>query len=161
MHSKETIVVEAGSAAPNFELPDADGKIVRLADLKGKTVVLFFYPRADTPGCTAEACAFRDAKVDFDTADVVLLGISADTQADQSKFAAKFNLPFQLLSDTDHKIAEAYGAWVEKNNYGKKSMGIQRSTFIIGPDGTLQKVYPKVSVDGHAAAVLDAVRAAA
>jgi thioredoxin-dependent peroxiredoxin len=153
-------MLTAGQAAPEFTVPDASGETVRLSDFRGKNVVLFFYPRADTPGCTAEACAFRDAQHEFEAANTVILGISADDKPAQSKFASKYGLTFRLLSDVDHAVAEAYGAWVEKNNYGKKYMGIQRSTFVIGPDARLVRVFPKVSVEGHAAAVLQAVSGA-
>ena len=154
-------MIQDGTMAPDFELPDAAGEMVKLSDLRGKTVVVYFYPKADTPGCTLEACAFRDARQDFDSADAVILGISADAQDAQSRFASKYGLPFRLLSDLDHKVIEAYGAWVEKNNYGKKYMGIQRSTFVVGPDGKVAKAFPKVKVEGHADEVLQAVKAAA
>jgi peroxiredoxin Q/BCP len=152
-------MLQAGIVAPEFQLPDAAGMPVNLSDLRGKIVVLYFYPRADTPGCTREACAFRDVGSDFDGAGAVIVGVSPDTPSDQRKFADKYGLPFRLLGDADHQVAEAYGCWVEKNNYGKKYMGVQRSTFIIGPDGMIEKVFPKVSVDGHAEEVLAAVKA--
>lgn len=148
---------QVGETAPDFELQDQKGETVTLSALRGKTVVLYFYPKADTPGCTTEACAFRDTQPQFDSSDTVILGVSPDTVASQLKFAEKYGLPFRLLADRDHKIAEVYGVWVEKNNYGKKYMGVNRATFVIGPDGKIVKVFPKVTVDGHAEAVLKAV----
>jgi peroxiredoxin Q/BCP len=151
---------DVGDVAPDFSLQDQTGETVTLSGLRGKTVVLFFYPKADTPGCTVEACAFRDAKADFDGANTVLLGISPDPVKDQAKFAIKFGLPMQLLADVDHAVVEAYGVWVEKSMYGKKYMGVDRTTFVIGPDGKLTHIFRKVKVDGHADEVLKAIRAA-
>lgn len=148
-----------GEPAPAFELPDQTGQVISLASLKGKNVVLFFYPKADTPGCTIEACGFRDAKPQYDSADIVLLGISPDGTKDQAKFADKFNLPYSLLADADHATAEAYGVWVEKSMYGKKYMGVERTTFIIGPDGTLKHIISKVKPEGHAEEVLALLQA--
>jgi len=122
--------------------------------------VLFFYPKADTPGCTTEACSFRDAKSDYDGADTVLLGISPDPVKAQFKFAAKFDLPMQLLADVDHAAIDAYGVWVEKSMYGKKYMGVDRTTFVIQPDGTIGHIFHKVKVQDHAAEVLRAIKAA-
>lgn len=147
-------MVKAGDTAPGFSLLDAEGKTVKLSDFRGQKVVLYFYPHADTPGCTTETCAFRDALPQFDTTGAVILGVSPDTPGDQLKFARKFAVPFRLLCDTDHAVAEAYGVWVEKTNYGKTYMGIQRSTFIIDADGNLAKVFPRVKVEGHAEEVL-------
>ncbi len=150
--------VEEGAKAPAFSLPSYDGKKVKLADFKGKIVVVYFYPKDDTPGCTKEACAFRDAEKELQKRGVIVLGISPDSVASHIKFRDKFELNFPLLADEDHSVAEKYGAWREKNMYGKKSMGVQRSTFLIGSDGKVAKVWKKVSVDGHAEAVLEAVR---
>ena len=147
-------MLEIGQPAPPFTLNDINEVPVNLSDLKGKTVVLFFYPRADTPGCTREACSFRDTLQSFD-ANTVIFGISPDTVIDQGKFADKFDLPYKLLADADHAIAEAYGVWVEKNNYGKKYMGVDRTTFIIAPDGTIQHIFKKVKPDDHARQVLN------
>ena len=140
--------------APAFTLPASGGKTVSLSDFAGKTVVLYFYPKDDTPGCTREACAFRDGNDKFAGADAVILGISPDTAGSHDKFVAKYGLNFTLLADVDHAVAEKYGVWVEKSMYGRKSMGIARSTFVIGKDGVIRKVWPKVSVDGHAEEVL-------
>jgi peroxiredoxin Q/BCP len=147
-------MLEIGQPAPPFTLNDNNEVPVNLSDLKGKTVVLFFYPRADTPGCTREACSFRDTLQSFE-ANTVIFGISPDTVIDQGKFADKFDLPYKLLADDDHAIAEAYGVWVEKNNYGKKYMGVDRTTFIIAPDGTIQHIFKKVKPDDHARQVLN------
>ena len=151
---------EEGSKAPEFSLAADDGKTVKLSDFKGKLVVLYFYPKDDTPGCTKEACAFRDARADIEKLGAVVLGVSPDTVESHVKFRDKFSLNFPLLADPEHAVAEQYGAWREKNMYGKISMGVQRSTFLIGPDGKLLRIWKRVSVDGHDAAVLEAVRAA-
>lgn len=148
---------EEGTKAPAFTLADDNGRKLKLSDFKGKYVVLYFYPRDDTPGCTREACAFRDASTQLVDANTVVLGVSADDQKSHVKFRDKYQLNFPLLCDVDHAVAEKYGAWREKNMYGKKSMGIQRSTFLIGPDGKIIKIWKKVSVDGHDAAVLEAI----
>ena len=140
--------------APEFTLHDENDKQVSLKDLRGKTVVLYFYPRADTPGCTVEACAFRDTYKQIQKTGVVLLGISPDTPKAQKKFKDKFKLPFSLLADADKKVADAYGVVQEKNMYGKKVMGIARTTFVIGPDGKIQHIFPKVKPEGHAVEVL-------
>lgn len=143
-----------GSAAPAFDLPAHPQGRVKLSQFKGKQwVVLYFYPRDDTPGCTTEACGFRDNYAALQKADVTVLGISGDSVASHEKFAAKFELPFPLLADEDHAIAEKYGVWVEKNMYGKKSMGIQRATFLIDPKGKLAAIWPRVKVEGHVDAV--------
>ncbi len=149
---------EEGTKAPSFTLVADDGKKVKLSDFKGKFVVLYFYPKDDTPGCTKEACNFRDASAALTEAGAVVLGVSPDGQASHEKFRTKYSLNFPLLCDTDHAVAEKYGAWREKNMYGKISMGVQRSTFLIGPDGKLLKIWKKVSVDGHDAAVLEALQ---
>ncbi len=150
--------LEVGSKAPAFTMVSDSGKKMKLSDFKGKTVVLYFYPRDDTPGCTKEACAFRDASKQLMDLGAVVLGVSPDEEASHAKFRDKFSLNFPLLADPNHNVAEAYGAWREKNMYGKKSMGVQRSTYIISVDGKIAKVWKKVSVDGHDAAVLEALR---
>lgn len=150
-------MVAEGSKAPAFKLPSSDGKTVSLADFAGKTVVLYFYPRDATPGCTREAIEFRDALKAFTKKGAVVLGVSKDTVASHCKFRDKYELNFPLLSDETGTVIEAYGAWGEKNLYGKKSMGIIRTTIIVGKDGIVQKVFPKVKVDGHVDAVLAAL----
>ncbi|HEX7245332.1 MAG TPA: thioredoxin-dependent thiol peroxidase [Solirubrobacterales bacterium] len=142
-------MLEAGDRAPAFTLPDQDGNKVKLTDLKGETVVLYFYPRSDTPGCTTQACGVRDRDADYEKAGVRVIGISPDTVEAQRKFADKFDLEFTLLADADHAVAEKYGTWVEKSMYGKKYMGVQRATFIIDPKGKIARVFPKVSPKTH------------
>ena len=151
--------IEEGAKAPAFTLKDHEGNKVQLTALKGQPVVVYFYPKDDTPGCTKEACAFRDTKKQLDKAGAVLLGLSPDDAESHQKFVAKYKLNFPLLVDKDHKVAEKCGAWREKNLYGKKSMGIQRSTFIIDAAGKVAKVYKRVKVDGHDEQVLDALKA--
>jgi thioredoxin-dependent peroxiredoxin len=151
--------VEAGSKAPDFTLPSTDGKPMKLSSLRGRPVVLYFYPRDLTPGCTREACAFRDQKKPLDKLGAAVLGVSTDDVASHEKFRDTHELNFPLLADVDHAVAEKYGAWREKNLYGKKSMGIQRSTFLIDRDGRVARVWKKVNVDGHDADVLAAIRA--
>jgi peroxiredoxin Q/BCP len=146
--------INVNDKAPEFTLQDENGKEVALKDLRGKTVVLYFYPRADTPGCTVEACAFRDTYKQIQKTGAVLLGVSPDTPKAQKKFQDKFQLPFSLLADADKKVAEAFGVVQEKNMYGKKVMGIARTTFIIGPDGKVKHIFPKVKPEGHAVEVL-------
>ena len=146
--------LKEGDAAPAIRADDDQGRPFDLASLKGKNVVLYFYPKADTPGCTREACEFRDHSKKFTKADTVIVGVSPDKSAAQLKFKDKFDLPFTLLADVDHKVAESYGAWVEKSMYGRKYMGIERSTFLIGKDGKIRKVFSKVKPAGHAAEVL-------
>jgi thioredoxin-dependent peroxiredoxin len=150
-------VIEPGDEAPDFELPDQDGRPVRLEDFRGQRVVLYFYPKADTPGCTKEACDFRDTSQKFTKANTVIVGVSPDASKAQARFKDKFDLPFTLLADTDHDVAEAYGVWKEKSMYGKKYMGIERTTFIIGPEGKIKKIFPKVKVEGHAEEVLASI----
>ncbi len=150
--------VEEGKAAPAFALASDDGTKIKLADLKGAPVVLYFYPKDDTPGCTKEACAFRDRQDDIAELGVHVLGVSPDTVESHIAFRDKFALNFPLLADPGHKIAEKYGAWREKNMYGKKSMGIQRSTFLIDAKGKVVKVWRRVKVDGHDQHVIDAVQ---
>ena len=141
--------IEAGQRAPAFTLTADDGQKVRLSDLKGQPVVLYFYPRDDTPGCTREACSFRDQHATLKKLGAQVMGISTDSIESHGKFRDKYDLNFPLLSDPEHAVAEKYGAWREKNMYGKKSMGIQRSTFLIGADGKVAKVWKAVKVDGH------------
>jgi peroxiredoxin Q/BCP len=143
---------------PDVGASDQDGREVDLRSFAGRSLVVYFYPRADTPGCTAETQAFRDLKGDLAAAGANVVGVSRDTVADQKKFAVKYNVNFPLLADTSSAICDAFGVIVEKNMYGKKSIGIQRSTFLVASDGTIAKVWPRVSVEGHAAAVLEAVR---
>jgi peroxiredoxin Q/BCP len=157
MAEKETTQPGAGKRAPAFTLPNGDGKKIRLSDLKGHYVVVYFYPKDNTPGCTTEAKEFRDALGAFEERDAVVLGISPDDEASHCKFRDKFDLNFDLLCDVDNKVAEKYGVWVEKNMYGKKYMGVQRATFLIGRDGRIKEVWPKVKPAGHAAAVLAAI----
>jgi thioredoxin-dependent peroxiredoxin len=145
-----------GDRAPDFSLPADGGGKVSIKDLRGKTVVLYFYPRDDTPGCTAEACAFRDSLPDFSKVKAQVAGISRDSVASHDKFKKKFKLPFPLVSDEDGKVTEAYGAWVEKSMYGKKYMGIERATFLIDAKGVVRNVWRKVKVPGHAEEVLKA-----
>ena len=149
--------IEPGTKAPAFTLTADDDKKVRLSDFAGSPVVLYFYPADDTPGCTRQACAFRDRKQELQELGAVVLGVSPNTQESHAKFRDKYDLNFPLLVDTDHKLAEKYGAWREKNMYGKKSMGVQRSTYLIGPDGKVAKVWKRVRVDGHDQQVLDAL----
>lgn len=148
--------LEPGARAPAFTLTDDQGSKVRLSELKGQPVVLYFYPKDDTPGCTREACAFRDAQAKFEKLGVVVLGVSPDSVESHEKFRDKFKLNFPLLADKGHQTAEKYGAWREKNMYGKKSMGIQRCTFLIDSAGKIAKVWKRVKVDGHEQQVLEA-----
>jgi thioredoxin-dependent peroxiredoxin len=149
--------IETGKAAPAFRTADADGKTVTLEQFRGRPVVLYFYPKDDTPGCTKEACAFRDRSAEFARHRAVVLGVSPDDSTSHARFRAKYGLNFPLLADPDHAIAEAYGAWREKTLYGKKSIGIQRSTYLLDGDGIVREVWKKVSVDGHDEAVLAAL----
>jgi thioredoxin-dependent peroxiredoxin len=146
-----------GEKAPDFTLKNDLGKDVSLKDFKGKTVVLYFYPKDDTPGCTKEACSFRDEMKKFEKKNAVILGVSADSVESHVKFKKKFGLPFPLLSDPDKTMIQKYGVWVEKSMYGKKYMGIERTTIVIGPDGKVQKVFPKVKVDGHIEELLNSL----
>ena len=149
--------LQPGDKAPGFSLQAASGTKVSLADLKGKTVVLYFYPKDMTPGCTQEACDFRDLGARFRKKGAVVLGVSKDPIDAHKKFIAKYSLPFELLSDEDGKACKAYGAWRKKKLYGREFMGIVRSTFVIGPDGRIERVYDSVKVKGHAEAVLGAL----
>jgi peroxiredoxin Q/BCP len=142
--------IEKGSKAPDFKLAADDGSTVALEDLKGKKVVLYFYPKDDTPGCTTQACDLRDAMPKFDDIDAVVLGVSPDSVKSHQKFKKKFDLNFPLLADEDHKVAEAYGVWQEKNNYGIKALGIVRSTFLIDEQGKIIDVWRKVKAAEHA-----------
>jgi len=150
--------VEEGEKAPAFTLAADDGTKVKLSELKGTPVVLYFYPKDDTPGCTIEACAFRDRKQELTKLGARVFGVSPDSVESHVKFRDKFDLNFPLLADVGHKIAEKYGAWREKNMYGKKSMGIQRSTFLIDADGKVAKVWKRVKVDGHDEQVIEALK---
>jgi peroxiredoxin Q/BCP len=154
-------MLEEGDSAPEFTLPDQTGEPVSLADLRGQTVVLYFYPRADTPGCTTQACGIRDRRADYEAAGVRVLGVSPDEVGAIAKFDTKYGLDFTLLADADHSVAEAYGTWVEKKNYGKTYWGVQRSTFIIGPDGRIAHAIPKASPKTHDDEVLAALQATA
>ena len=151
-------MLKEGDAAPDFAVQDDNGKTARLKDFRGHPLVVYFYPRADTPGCTIEACAFRDGITDFKKLKTPIVGVSPDTVEAQAKFKKKYDLNFPLLADADHKIAEDYGVWKEKNMYGKKSMGVERTTFIIDDKGKIKKIFSKVKVDGHADAVLVALK---
>jgi peroxiredoxin Q/BCP len=150
-------MVKEGQKAPAFELPSSEGGEVSLEGLRGKTVVLYFYPKDDTPGCTREACAFRDSQAALKRKGVVVLGVSGDSLASHEKFKGKYKLNFPLLTDTDRAVAKKYGAWGEKVLYGKKTTGMIRSTFVIDGAGVVRKVFPRVKVDGHAEQVLDAI----
>jgi peroxiredoxin Q/BCP len=151
------MALEPGKKAPDFELLDENGEKVRLKDWKGKRVVVFFYPKAMTSGCTREACDFRDEIALFTKKKVAVLGVSKDKPASQKKFKEKYQLPFPLLSDPDAAVQKAWGVWGEKNMYGKKVWGTVRTTVIVGPDGKVEKVFPKVKVDGHVAEVVEAL----
>jgi thioredoxin-dependent peroxiredoxin len=150
-------MLEPGQQAPEFTLPDQDGEPVSLAQFRGRTVVVYFYPRADTPGCTTQACSIRDHSSDYADAGVTVLGISPDTVADVKKFHEKFSLDFTLLADADHAVADKYGTWMEKKNYGKTYWGVQRATFIIDGEGKIARVFPKVSPKTHDDVVLGAL----
>lgn len=147
-------MLEKGMKAPDFALSDKDGNIVRLSDFAGKKVVLYFYPKDNTPGCTRQACAFAAVYDEFARKNAVVIGVSRDGAPSHAKFAEKYNLPFILLSDPDHAVTEAYGAWQEKKLYGKVSMGVVRSTFVIDEHGNIASVMPKVKPDTNAAEVL-------
>jgi peroxiredoxin Q/BCP len=152
-------LVAEGKPAPDFELTTDTGETVRLSELRGKPVVLYFYPKDDTPGCTAQACAIRDSYQDFRDKGAVVLGVSPDDEASHVKFKEKFSLPFTLLADTGHAVAEEYDVWKERSMYGRKFMGIERSTFVIDRDGTVAKELRKVKPDEHAGLVLEVLEA--
>lgn len=152
-------LVDPGKKAPAFSLKDQDGKTRRLADYAGRPVVLYFYPKDDTPGCTKEACAFRDNLPRFKPSKAVVLGVSILDEASKARFAGKYDLPFPLLADPDHSVAEKFGVWQKRSLYGRTYMGIARTTYLIGPDGKVAKRWDNVKVDGHAEAVLDALNA--
>jgi thioredoxin-dependent peroxiredoxin len=147
-------VVEEGQEAPDFELKSDAGELVRLSKFRGKPVVLYFYPRDDTPGCTAQACGIRDNYDDFEQRGAVVLGVSPDEESSHVKFKEKYGLPFTLLADPEHEVAEQYGVWVEKTYAGKKYMGVERSTFVIDPEGRIAKVMRRVKPDTHVERVL-------
>jgi peroxiredoxin Q/BCP len=155
----DELKLQEGDLAPNFSAPTQDGGIVSLKDFKGKPVVLFFYPKDDTPGCTKEACAFRDVYDDFKQAGAAVLGVSTDSEKSHRKFIDKFNLPFPLLADADKKIVADYGVWGQKSFMGRKYMGTHRVTFLIGGDGNIAKIWPEVKPEKHAREVLAAIHA--
>ena len=148
-------MLQENDVAPDFSLPSDRGETVTLSSFRGKKVVVYFYPKDNTPGCTREACSFRDAYDEFLGKGAVVIGISPDTASSHDRFRARYGLPFYLLSDRDHAVAERYGAWGEKTSFGKKTVGILRSTFIVGEDGRIVKVFPRVSPEGHAQEVLE------
>lgn len=150
--------VDVGSPAPDFTLPTDGGGEVSLSSLKGKAVVLYFYPKDDTPGCTKEACGFNDNLPNFEGVDSTIIGVSKDSAAKHDKFKAKYDLGFTLAADTEGTVCEAYGTWVEKSMYGKKYMGIERATFLIDKEGTVREVWRKVKVPGHVEKVLEAAK---
>ncbi len=147
-----------GQLAPDFALPATDGSTIRLSELRGKKVVLYFYPKDDTPGCTKEACSFRDNLGVLQSMGVVVLGVSPDTVASHQKFAQKYGLTFPLLADEGAQVATLYGVWKEKKQYGRTYMGIERTTFLIDENGIVRRVFPKVKVDGHVEEVIEAIR---
>jgi len=152
-------MVETGKPAPDFTLTDQHGKKVTLSKLKGSPVVLYFYPKDDTSGCTKEACAFRDSHAEYEKAGAKVLGVSPDSAESHTKFIRKYELPFTLLADTETKVCESFGVWKEKSMYGRKYMGVERTTFVIDAKGIVRQIFPKVKVDGHSEQVLEAVRA--
>ena len=153
-------MIEAGKPAPDFELESDSGETIKLSELRGRPVVLYFYPKDDTPGCTTEACEFRDINSSINSHDAEVWGVSVLGSGSKAAFKRKFGLNFVLLADVDHAVAERYGTWVEKVNYGRKFMGIQRATFLVDPDGRIAHVWPKVKAQGHAADVLATLEAA-
>jgi peroxiredoxin Q/BCP len=152
------MIPEVGQAAPPFDLPASSGEKISLKGLRGRNVLLYFYPKDDTPGCTVEACEFKAKHSAIEKTGTLLLGISPDGLGSHEKFIKKFDLPFELLADEGHQVAEAYGLWVEKNNFGRTYMGVQRASFLIDAKGILRKVWPKVHAEGHAAEVLEALK---
>ena len=151
-------VPESGETAPDFALPDANGHVVRLDDLRGKRVILYFYPKDDTPGCTTEACGFRDAWPELTNEGVVVLGVSRDNAKSHTRFSSRYGLPFTLLADEGGQVANRYGVWVEKSMYGKKYMSMARTTFYIRPDGKIGHVWQQVKPEGHALRILEYLR---
>lgn len=149
------MALNVNDPAPDFELPADDGSRIRLSGLRGSKIILYFYPRADTPGCTIQACEFRDLAPRIDERGAVVLGISPDPVEDVRKFREKFDLPFRLLADADHDVAETYGVWTEKNLFGNRTMGVARTTFVIDEGGTIARIYEKVRAEGHAEKVLE------
>jgi peroxiredoxin Q/BCP len=149
--------LKPGDRAPDFELHDDTGSPFRLSSQKGKEVVLYFYPKADTPGCTKQACGFRDSAQPIGRRNAVVIGVSPDKPAALARFRAKYQLPFTLIADPEHSAAESYGVWKEKSMYGRKYMGIERTTFVIGADGRIREIFAKVKPDGHAAEILAAL----
>jgi len=152
------MALKVGDKAPSFKLKNQDGKVISLADLKGKPIVLYFYPKDDTPGCTKEACNFRDEFPKFGKMKAEIIGVSIDSVESHKKFADKYKLPFNLLSDEKKEVVEKYGVWKEKNMYGKKYMGIVRTTFIIDTEGKINKIFPKVKVEEHNKEVMEALK---
>jgi thioredoxin-dependent peroxiredoxin len=150
--------IAANQPAPEFELRDENGKLRKLSEFRGQPIVLYFYPKDDTPGCTVEACNFRDDYSVYEDAGVIILGVSPDSAESHTKFREKFKLPFTLLADEDHQVAEAYGVWGKKKNFGKEYDGIFRTTFLIGPDGNILKVFENVKPDGHSGEVLKVLK---
>ena len=157
MDAESTAIPAVGDPAPDFALPDETGTVHRLADQRGRWTIVYFYPKDDTPGCTVEACEFRDANETIHERGADVWGISPQGAKSKRAFREKFGLPFLLLADEDHAVAEAYGSWVEKQNYGKTYMGVARTTFLVGPDGRIARTWPKVKPEGHAAEVLAAL----
>lgn len=152
------MVLQEGTLAPEFELNDSQGNTHKLSDYRGRTIVLYFYPRDNTPGCTKEACSFRDSYQDFRIEGAEVIGISPDSEKSHTNFIDKFELPFTLLSDPDHKVCEAFGAWGLKKNYGREYEGVFRTTFVIGPDCMIKKVFKNVKPSEHALEVLQAIK---
>lgn len=152
-------MLKEGQKAPNFKLKDQNGKVISLDSLKGKNVVLYFYPKDNTSGCTTEACNFRDEFPKFSKLDAIILGVSPDSVESHKKFAEKYNLPFSLLSDEKKEVLEKYGVWQEKSMYGKKYMGVVRTTYIIDKNGKIKKIFPKVKVEGHNREVMEVLKA--
>jgi thioredoxin-dependent peroxiredoxin len=150
-------MLDVGDKAPDFTLPDQRGEPVRLSNLRGRDVVLYFYPKADTPGCTTQACGVRDHRADYERAGAIVFGISPDPVKRIARFDEKYGLSFPLLADEDHAVAEAYGVWVEKSMYGRKYMGVERTTFVIGGDGVIRQVFRKVKPGEHDTLVLGAL----
>ncbi len=159
MPKEQVLKLKVGDRAPEFSTLTSGGSTLSLAELKGKPVIVYFYPRDDTPGCTKEACGFRDAFAEFKKRGALILGVSPDSVKSHDKFISKFQLPFPLLSDTEHRIAEAYGVWGEKIFMGRKYLGVHRVTFLVGPDGRIQNIWPRVKPEEHAAEVLAALDA--